>query len=403
MRREFSTLSPNTARLMNVPYYFSTLWDAPALSPDEVIGALKRVHAFSLRGSAVNRLFSHNNFGRTRREQLFHARVDVAERAGAEQDGGGPSTEQTAVFSAAAKDEYNLSKLPPKPENAAFRSGSSPLTGEKERWPFKRSNPYEACWLEPSLQLLGLLSRRFYESCESYFPPQVVEVAVLFAEIGYCDEFFRRGFLGRLEDLLARPSERRLLHILSACSRLRMRPSDWWPPVAHQLFGNLQNLKHGLPNALEALGFVLLEQGAVDHEQQPSSFDAETVIDALATQLLLQKQNLGGRLFAKGFEALSLHRYDYPEMWEEAVRLLEDGPPEAARGRADGEDEDAILTTNLVAGLQRYRCSESKNACLGARLDLEFAGRRGVVCSEAQVAELVNGVEDRMSGEDRTR
>jgi hypothetical protein len=56
--------------------------------------------------------------------------------------------------------------------------------------------------LPPHPELLRLLAARFYNSCEDYYPPQILETLELFAEIGYSDDNVVGGFVGRLEDLV---------------------------------------------------------------------------------------------------------------------------------------------------------------------------------------------------------
>ena len=69
---------------------------------------------------------------------------------------------------------------------ASFGSGSRGKGGVRHR--YSESNPFDAHFLEPDLRLLRAISKRFYEDCDKYFPPQVMEVARFFGEIGYSDE-----------------------------------------------------------------------------------------------------------------------------------------------------------------------------------------------------------------------
>jgi hypothetical protein len=60
-----------------------------------------------------------------------------------------------------------------------------------------------------------------------------------------------------------------------------------------------------------------------DEGSCPVALTKNVVVDALATQLNLYQKELGDAAFARGFERLSRHYYDYPEMRESAELILE--------------------------------------------------------------------------------
>ncbi|CAD7939843.1 unnamed protein product [Amoebophrya sp. A25] len=310
-----------------------------------------------------------------------------------------PSPRGTRTSGTRANADANSVFFEGSTDNAFFTStgGSSSSTSSSTTAAFNHGSstvplPY---FLAPSLPLLHSLTARFFETCEHFYPPQILEILSLCADIGHSDENLMRAVVGRLDDLLASttatptsPNARRVAQIVIFCARARVPSHHWWPLVRDPLEQNLHNLAHGIPNLLDALLFVFPRKDLQDLRKEASE-ERELFIDSLATQMLLHKEELGPGVFAKGFEALSRHAYRYTAVEDEAAALLD-------------STTDVVAQTTLVAGMQRYLADEKKRK--GAqeksgksfseiKLDLEWSGRKGVVCSEKQVAEFVNEIE----------
>eukprot|EP00392_Amoebophrya_sp_AT5.2_P012177 g12272.t1 len=438
--------------------------DETATAPDEFISLLKKVHAYAHRGPGINTFFKVNSKPRWRGDRVLsngfesssslcpttgsslrrsceadHSMVGgddlgrVVAADAASLAGNGDAGEGRAGFRsfACGKSESVAAhnQLKQRPSRAAGE-----LHGAS-------SHSLVAPHVVPqSTTLLKQLAASFFENCDRYYPPQVLEVLRLFAEeVGYSDENLMRGAVGRLDDLLLMPTPRRIVQVAVSFSRARIPAQHWWASVCPLVEDNFPHFAHGIPNLLEALLFVYgiggssgikggcrfagveaapseptaparstptgraaahqedhahaqEEEIMADEEPVFSKAKCEILVDALATQLLVQKDKLGVTVFANGFERLSLFRYDYPEMVAEALRVLESS---VASG-------DRITQTNLVAGLQRYGVRDVlETRWTGAGAAAAGRGRgehlnlaAGAACRDADFEDDFDGVDD---------
>jgi len=207
--------------------------------------------------------------------------------------------------------------------------------------------------------LLQALSKRFHESAEEFFPPQIDEILGCFAELGHADEPFLAGFIGRLDDVIADASPRRVVRLLRNGAILQLEPDAWLSFVLPQLHRHLPNLREGVPSVLGSLHALRLD-------------DAE-LIDLLATQGLLVARKSDDGFFARLFEQWSRHGASHEEM-EGRGRELAGSCIEAF---------DIRDSLNLLAGL--VRCGAAEASTLEGQLEDKL---RGAALEDAVVALL---------------
>ncbi|CAD7959847.1 unnamed protein product [Amoebophrya sp. A120] len=503
------------AKLLQLPARFTATLEPPR-NADELIRVLRQVYAYSQRGSQINAFFKQTSkqrwrldrvtanayesstslapttgFSKRKRGETFGRNgangedvmqassittTEVEEEAGpaggarrGHQNSSGsdslsPDAEQAfrsgkngASSSTTSVEQVNISSSSSSsthPDNAETITANRP----KQKPAYANSRVH---WLDQETTLLKQLTATFFETCEKYYPPQVLEVLHLFNEIEYSDLNLQRAAVGRIDDLLLLPTPRRILQLTVFFSKARIPVEHWWDAKLGPLVEeNLQHFTHGIPNLLDALLFVRDQtQASSDRQTQADAQTGtekdtmpdeenslELIIDGLATQLLLVKQSntIKPCVFARGFERLSVFGYDYPELKAEATKMLRSGSSEtnantdhfddgssAVDDFSDIEDENedifessfgkskpgkavnssgadttpaGIATrTNLVAGLQRYSSSSSSRGKSTdflddiASLDLEIAVRRGLVCSERQLDHFLNNTEQLLS------
>ncbi|CAK0866262.1 unnamed protein product [Prorocentrum cordatum] len=212
--------------------------------------------------------------------------------------------------------------------------------------------------------LLRALARRFHDSAEEFFPPQIDALLGHFAALGFSDDHLLEGFAGRLDDVASGASPRRLVRLMRHGASLRLRPEAWLDHVLREVRGHLPNFEHGVPALLAALA-----------ELGPRR-DTE-LAELLLTQGLLNAERLGDGYLSRLFECWSRHWLPHGEVEEKAAALAT-GDASAAVG--DGDLRDGL---NLLAGL--LRCDRGGEASL---LEERLEARIRAASAEEAVAAL---------------
>lgn len=194
--------------------------------------------------------------------------------------------------------------------------------------------------------LFEALSRRCLASAEEFFPPQIDELLTEFAALAYSDEALLQTFSGRLNDVCADASPRRVIRLLRNGAALRLPPGAWLDEVLDQLHRHVPNLQEGLPSALASLRLL----GHRDEE----------LAELLLTAGLLNSSELGPGFFTRLFEQWSLHGHSHSKALDQAIAIA--GDHKALPDLRDG--------LNLLAGL--WRCGAPEVA---SSLEEELAMR----------------------------
>jgi len=160
--------------------------------------------------------------------------------------------------------------------------------------------------LDVDESLLRAMSYRFYESAEEFFPPQIQQVLTLFRDLSYADECVLGGLVGRLDDMLMRPSPRRMYELMDAYADLHISHPLALQPVLDRVSDRMQEFTKELPRLLASMATLQT------HDR--------LLVDGLATQAYLQRDYIRDN-FIWAFEAFSRHGYTHGDI-EPAFKQL---------------------------------------------------------------------------------
>lgn len=209
------------------------------------------------------------------------------------------------------------------------------------------------------VKLLAALSRRFHSYAEEFFPPQIDELLGHFATLGYTDDYLLNGTLGRLQDLAATASPRRVIRLMRAGSALRWKAEEWFPELLPALRQNLPNFREGIPSALASLHAIRWK-------------DAE-LQELFLTQGFLVAEESNDIYLARVLEAWSRTCAKDPEVTDRMEQLAEQiCAPESNKNTELAHDmRDAL---NVLATLMRSSPESKLISQLEAHLSSKLRG-----------------------------
>lgn len=205
--------------------------------------------------------------------------------------------------------------------------------------------------------LFQALARRFHANAEEFFPPQIDAVVDAFAELRYADESLLRGLAGRLSDVAADASPRRVVRLVRNGFKLQLPPEAWFGGLLPQLRHHLPNYRDGIPALLESL--------------HSGRYKEPELVELLLTQGLIVAEELGDSYFTRLFERWSRHSYAHSEAEGRALKLAQ-----LATG-ADAGQLDIRDNFNLLAGLYRSKSPALEDAKKNLERSLESRLKRG--------------------------
>eukprot|EP00916_Digyalum_oweni_P001558 GHVL01002995.1.p1 GENE.GHVL01002995.1~~GHVL01002995.1.p1 ORF type:complete len:538 (+),score=129.83 GHVL01002995.1:39-1652(+) len=157
---------------------------------------------------------------------------------------------------------------------------------------------------------LAARAKRFYDIAEEFFPLQILQIAQNFDKLHYSDNNIVAGFAGRLDDMILKPSPRRISLLLCLTASLRINHKD----VVQSIVRFLPQILHLFVKEINSVVTALADLGYHDRH----------ILDMLAYHSTLVHQRMGGPAFMNFCQSFSRHFYVGCEPFQKYITDLAD-------------------------------------------------------------------------------